>query len=240
MTNYYADCGTSLSNVDAALQAYYGAGVTIHSSSATRLIFSCAAASDKVIELLISSSVPLAYYGDAYSAPNITNSVTWGGSSTTGTVSRIHLVLCTNTIVINSLISTQNSKIFIIGKLTNDAFAVAGMVANSGTTRADHYAKLTASGSNLRLFDLTLDVKSDTGKIYKRPLIIWTVVGGVPLTSGNPVAFRDLTSCSRQLGATTVFKGATYFITSSGHFFDSSEGVAATNSLLIESITLPA
>jgi len=240
MTNYYADCGTSLSNVDAALQAYYGAGVTIHSSSATRLIFSCAAASDKVIELLLSSSQLLGYYGDAYSAPNITTSVTWGGSSTAGTVSKIHLVLCTNTIVVNALTTTQNSKVFIIGKLTNDAFAVAGMVGSSSSTYTpNHFAKLTASGTNLRLFDLTLDVKSETGKIYKRPLIVWTVVGGVPLTSGNPVAFRDLTTCSRQLGTTTVFKGASFFITTSGQRFDDSEGVAATNSLLIESITLP-
>jgi hypothetical protein len=238
MTNYYADCGTSLSNVDAALQAYYGAGVTIHSSSATELIFSCAAASDKVIRLLLSSSQLLGYYGDAYSAPNITNSVTFGGSNTTGSVTKIHLVLCTNTIVVNALAGTQNSKVFVIGKLTNDAFAVAGMVGHANY-RADHYAKLTASGSNLRFYDLTADVKSETGKIFKRPLALTTVAAGVLITSGAPLAFRDISTCSRALGQTTIFKGGTYFITTSLQYFDSSEGVANTNSLLIESITLP-
>lgn len=235
MSNSYTDCKTSLSDVDTALQAYYGAGITIHSSSSTLLIFSCAAVSDKVIKLTHSSSDLFAFYGDAYSAPDITNSVTWGGSNTAGTTSKIHLVLCPNTIVINPLVITQNMKLFIIGKLTNDAFAVAGM--NGSTNyRADFFAKLTASNTNIRLFDLSLDVKSDTGKIFKRPLIIYTVAGGVPLTSGNPVAFRDITTCSRALGNSTVFKGATYFITTSGGFFDASEGVANTNSLLIEGI----
>ena len=226
MAEYY-DCDTSLVNVGTALIDYYGAydaganptGGTVYASSATSLMFSCTAISDKVIKLLVTASIPLAYYGDAYSGGDITNSVTFGGSSTTGTLSKIHLVLANNTFLMNTLMSTQISKIYLIGKLTNDAYLAAGMVGiNNSSYAINHFSYLTATQTAVKLGGLVDDYKTTTGKIYKTPLIVYDIVAGLTLVSGEPLALRDVSSCSRRLGADVLFRGADYFITTSDQY----------------------
>jgi hypothetical protein len=235
----YTDCGTDLQNVADALEAYYTTGLTIHSESATLLIFSCTAIADHVIKLQLSSNQLLAYYGDAYSGGDITNSVTFGGSYTLGTTSKIHVICCDNTLVVNSLTSTQNAKIFVIGKLSNDACAVLGLCCASTTTyNVNHFGYLTASDVTIRPFGMSEDIQTETGKVLKRALAIYTSVSGLEMDSGALVTFQDISSCSKALGQTTTHKGADFFLTTSGGYMDASEGgLVLQNSILIEDIT---
>ncbi len=240
----YTDCGTNVLAVGTALTAYYGAyhaddnptGVTIHSSAGTTLIFSCTAISDKVIKLTHDSNDLRAYYGTAYSGGDITGAVEWGGSNTTGGSTKLHLVLTDKTLVLNAIVSTINSRLYLIGKLNNGAYAVAGMIGHSSTTyNSGAFAYLTATQSQIFLFGLALNVKSESGLVYKTPLVVYTTAGGVPYTGDDPVQFQDVSSCSRSLGAAVCYKGDGYFITTSNMYFNNAAS-AIECGLLVEDI----
>jgi hypothetical protein len=237
MAKYY-DCGTSLELINAALQDYYGAGVTIHSSSSTVLIFSCAAISDKVIKLTMTSSRLYAYYGDSYDsgAGDITNPVNFGGTYNSSSVSKAHVILGDTSLFINCLWGTINSKIVIVGQLSDGTFAVAGMAGNSiAPYCADCFAYRTAGQAGFTLLSNLPDAPTEAGKIFKVPLYI-IQAGGVPVVGGVPVSFKGISACTRRLGSSTLFKGSGYFISTSGMYFDNAVSASA-NSLLIEDIT---
>ena len=239
----YTDCGTDILAVGTAMTAYYGTyhvdnnptGVTIHLSSGTTLIFSCTAITDKVIKLTHASNDLRGYYGDAYESGDITNPVEWGGSTTAGSSSKLHLILTDNTLVLNAILPTINSRLYLIGKLNSGAYAVVGMMGHSAYSMGA-FGYLTATQSQVFLFGLTTDMKSESGLIFKAPLLIYTTAGGVPLTGSDPVAFQDVYSCSRILGAAVCHKGDTYFITTSNMYFDSA-AVALVCGLLVEGIS---
>jgi hypothetical protein len=235
MAKYY-DCGTSLANVGAALTDYYGAGVTVHVATATNLIFTCPAISDKVIQFY--GNDMFACYGTAYDGESaLTEAVEFGGNYSSGSVTKIHLVLSENLLLANAAHDYASSKLCLVGKLSNGAFAVlAASGGNSSTYRAAHFAYLTATQTPFQPLSLTGDTRSETGKIFKMPLVIRLGTGDVPMSGGVPVTWLDVSVCSRRLGASTMFKGDGYFITTSDMYFDG--GVLANStSLLVEDIT---
>jgi hypothetical protein len=237
MSNKYYDCDTSLANVATALTNFYGVGVTIHASSATSLYFTCAAISDKVIKILLSSSQLLAYYGTAYVGSDITDSVTWGGSSTAGSVTKIHLCLTPNAFLLNALSSTQNSKMYLICKLSNGAFAVFGSVGSpSSAYNTYHYGYLTATQTPVSLGAYHKTYKSSTGKIFRSPLVVFDPVAGATLVGSNALSAMDLYACSVAMGDSAVHKGSDYFVSTSNMYVNGG-GMELTASLLVGDIS---
>lgn len=239
MAKYY-NPDTTFDNIRVGLLDYYGAyhadnnptGVDVKEYSSTLLIFTCTALSDKVIKLSYASSDLIAYYGSAYEGSGvITGSVTFGGSTTSGTTAAIHMACADNTLLINAICATINSKLFVIGKLTSNAYAVLGLVGSaSGSYNAGAYGYLTADQTAFRVFGVE-GVFAVGAKRLKMPLALVTAAGA--LNSGSALTtFSDLYSVSNALGQTVCSKGTGYFMTTSAMYNADGSGIA--NSMIVE------
>ena len=234
MAKYYS-C-SSIADIKAGLIDYYGAydagtnsdGVLIHTDSSSLIIFSCSAVSDKVIKITGYADLR-AYFGDAYSGSDITNPTEFGGSTTIGSTTATHLVCGDAFVLVNVLASTIVSRLWVIGQLTNNAFAVIGMIGVNGSD--DHtLGFLTADKTSFTLKGLTNDYVVGSKRAIYQPIIV-TGLGAV-YSGTSLVSLKDIYSISMQAGNGTVYKGTGYFITTSGMFtFDN---VSHPNYLMVE------
>lgn len=242
MAKYY-DCGLSMASIEAALLDFYGAynavsnpdGVTIHESSSAELIFSCPAIAGKVIKFTGTGDMR-AFYGDTYDGGtlDITSPVEWGGSTTGGASSAIHASLAANTAIFVTLASTLNSRVWLLGQLTNSKYAVQGLIGyNNATYYATARGKITDTGEDCMIYGLEGDYSAG-GKLVKSPLVFVTP-SGAQLNGSNLATLSDIYSASRKLGPGTIQKGSGYFITPSGLY--NTFGVYLENSIVMEGIT---
>lgn len=228
MAKYYIS--NSMTDIKNALVDYYGANVTIHSDSTTQIIFSCPQVSDKVIKLTGFSDIR-AWFGDAFVGTDITNSVEFGGSTTTGTTSIAHIVCGDSFIIINVLASTLNSRVLIFSQLTNNDFAVLGMIgATSSSYRTSLKSYLTQSNTEFHLASIARDFNLGAKALLFKPLLITSL--GALYDENGYISFKEIYTVSKMVGNSNISKGAGYFLTSSDLFEESGE--AHQNSLFVE------
>lgn len=215
-TYYSISISDAIVQLKTALISKYGAGVTVHFQDTTNLVLSCSAISNKVLKFTYITSRLLAYYGDAWtSGATITNPIQWGGYNSS-TTTYINLILGDNTLIISfNQGTTINCGLFLIGKLTNDKYAVLGMFGTST------FAYLTnCLGRNITdtidFHPVTFSgpFASSSGKLYKQPVILQRSDGKVEINGDGSIAsFRDVFNCSHALPNTTDMVGTNFLIT---------------------------
>lgn len=240
MAKYYFP-STTFDAIRVSLLDYYGAydattnptGVDVQEYSSTLLIFSCTAISDKIIKLAYSNSLVNAFYGDAYSGSGvITNEVRFTTSNTTGSTTAIHMVCAVNTLLINTIGSYGAPRVIVIGKLTNDAYAVLGTVGSSNSVYfPSTYGYLTADQTTFNLYGIVGEYTIGSKRLIM-PFVIVMASGDALNDGGNIITFRDLYSVSRALGANTASKEIGYFMTMSGLY--NAAAYAIKNSMIME------
>jgi hypothetical protein len=218
---YYSISPTTdtLLSIKNALQAKYGAGVTIHYQDAANLVFACNTLSNKVIKINYSNLRLSLYYGDAWtSGSTITNQVQWAGYSN-GTNVFIDMILGDYTLMICSNQGTTIlGLLIIIGKLTNDKYVCIAMI---GTSTSGYYASYLGkqTSDNLDIWPVCFSepFASATGKLFKQPLILQKSDGIAELNGDGSIAsFRDIYNCSHALANNVDLVGSNYVMSSGG------------------------
>lgn len=142
------------SAISAALTTKYGAGVTVHYTDTTNIVFACSAVCDKVIMLRLQKESYsdsewmdkiYAYFGDAWtSGTTITNPVQFCGNSAvtsninmTSTFSEINLILESTFLIIEGVGTSKH--LAIVGKLSNNKYAVLGLQHNAINVNSHGY-----------------------------------------------------------------------------------------------------
>lgn len=209
----------------AALLDYYGAwadpsnlgGVIFDYDTSPYLIFRVAGLSSKMIRVY-HYVAPRWSYGDAVTGNDVTNAVNFCGTRADGAISVNHLVLGPNTLLSCALLTSVVSRVAIIGKLSNDDFAVLCSVGNTNATYrqgATGYNVTDAVELHESSFSEAFD--STAGKLYTQKLILYNYVNGdVELEGGgDPASFIDIRNISYQPGVNAVTIGPTFIITPS-------------------------
>ena len=134
--SYYSLSITApMADLKAALINKYGSGgITVYYETASYLIVSVPAISDKVLKF--AQTRMALYYGDAWSSGStITNAVLFSGYDSSGTnATELHLVLGDNLLLLCTLESSLVSRTNIIGKMTNNKYVCIGMIGNSNSS----------------------------------------------------------------------------------------------------------
>lgn len=196
MAKHYA-LGNSYSDLrvqfDAALQDYYGAGVTIHYSSSYYVVFSCPAISDKVLRVEFRSNGTSWFYGDAYvSSYNISNQVQFVYTTSYG-ANQTDLVLSDDyllAVITSATVGVQG--VALIGEMTNGDFVVAGC----GTTSSINAAYNTTQARQSKLIGWNTGFKDASGKLYKQPLLIAAINGSLELNGSSPATVSGIYNAS--------------------------------------------
>lgn len=209
----------TIAEIAAALQDKYGAGVTIHYTNADNVIFSCPAVSDKVIRLYSNYGLNC-YYGDAWtSGTTITNSVKICGYSVSSSNISLNMVLGPNTIffsAIRSPISTGGGTVLIIGKLSNDDFAILSALGNTSSYYSSYLSYNTTKSLSLYPKGFQTDFAMADGKLYKQPIILKRADGSVEQNADGTIAsFIDVFTVSYQVGLTAEVVAANYVMSAS-------------------------
>lgn len=239
-TTSAADC---LADVKAALEAVYGlynvdtnpTGVVYDYDVPPYLIFRCTAIADKRIRLYIATDNPLWGFGDEVSGNTLTNLIPFGGSSSTGGWTEAHMVLGPHTLLWMNLESTLYSRLVMIGQLTNDDYAVLGMVGNSNTSYNVSCAGWnTTDGVSLWPVAMESGFQSAAGKLYTQALVLKHGVTGLELNGDGSIAsFQDIVNASYSTTATVAVWGATFVLTVGSLYMDSGWGPALRTCLLM-------
>lgn len=226
MAKYYAV--NSMADIKNGLLDYYGAGITIHTDSASLLIFSCPAIADKVIKFTGYADM-IASYGDAYNGGDITNPVIFGASTTGGSTTAGFMVCGGNTLLLNFLVSSVVSRLWLIGKLDNDQYAVVGMTGHVSYS-ANAIGKITTTNTDFYLLGMSNDYNVGSKIAISRLLLITST--GALFSDTGIISFNDVFSSSKQLGPGIVNKGTGYFMSTSGMY--ENFGRQLTNSIVME------
>lgn len=144
MAKYFSlSNATFADDFKAALEAYYGDGVTIESASGSTIIFQCPAVCDKVLKFVVTGGFN-AFIGDT-SASMIQFTYVYNGSGNS-----LNLILADSFILLDSLTSDHNTSA-LVAKLTNGRYMVAG-----GNTTGSH---ATYTKNNKCLFTDTMTTR---------------------------------------------------------------------------------
>ena len=186
----------TVGEISAAMQAKYGAGITIHYEDATNIIFSCPAVSDKVIKITTPSTSWRVYYGTAWtSGIIITDSVIWSALPGSSSANAIDLVLGDNTIFI--LVKTSanyGTLVALFGKLTNDNYAVLSTIYYSNT---NCFCFNTTTGAALAPRGFSNPFASSSGKLFTQPILLISSSGIIEQnTDGSIASFIDVKNVS--------------------------------------------
>ena len=222
MANSYYSISTSspLADIKTALQNKYGSSnVTVHYESASYLIISCAAISDKVIKFyLYTTARILTYYGDAWtSGSTITNEVQFSGYTNGGAATEIHLVLGTNFFFMCSLLSTVLSIVTVIAKMSNNDYVCMSFIGGGSSYSGTSRAKNTTDGADITICTFDRKFSSSTGKLYMQNTIIIKANGAAETnTDGILAHIPDLYNVSHSLSSSTLLKGSNYLMSPTG------------------------
>jgi hypothetical protein len=232
----------TLADFKAALLDYYGAyndpanltGVRFDYDSSPYLIFRCSAIADQYIRIYMSATHALFSYGDGVAGNNVTNPVAFGGTSSTGTLSEAHLVLGPQTLLWQTLQSTTNSRIVLLGQLSNNDYAVLACMGNSYASYNSGCAgRNTTDSTDLWPVTLSHGFQSAAGKLYTQSIILKNGVVGMELTGAGAIAsFQDIYNVSYSQGNTTVNAGSTFILTTSGMYMNNALAVFPTSLLM--------
>jgi hypothetical protein len=249
--SYYSiridSAANTLTDFKTALTAKYGAyhvdtnptGVTYVYDTSPYLIFTCTALSDKHIRLYVASS-HLWSYGTGYtSGNNVDGPVTFGGTYNGSSATAVHLIAGTNVFFVNMLQGNINSKIVVIGKLTNNDYGVLGLIGSSSATyNANTYGMNTTDGTKLYPVALDTAFQSAAGKLYKQRLILRNGAVGTEFDGDGSIAsFSDIYNVSFVNGASTITVGATYLISTSSMYFNDGSPVSCLGTSIIAEFT---
>lgn len=216
MAKHYA-LGNSASvireQVAAALQDYYGAGVTIHNSASEVIIFSCSAISDKVVKVIFSNT-SLWYYGDSYvSGTTISNQVEFARMANVFPT-QAELVLADKFMLLLTWHGSTGYALTLVGEMTNGDFCVAGFVqSNTSSYYNATHTYNTTQDRELKAIIWNTGFKDANGKLYKQPLMFAAINGSLELNGSNPATIAGVYNVSgpRNPGQATV--GPDYLIT---------------------------
>ncbi len=204
---------TTIAEIKNALESKYGAGIIVHFQDSNNIIFSCTALSNKVQRIYYSYNRLFFYYGDAWtSGATITNQNPWAGYNH-GACEYIDMILGDNTFFICANQGSALKGILIImGKLTNDKYALFSAVAS--TYYASSYlAKNTIDNVDLFPICFSEGFAAANGKLYKQPLILQRLDGKVEINNDGSIAsFRDIYNCSHALPNTDSLVGTNYLM----------------------------
>lgn len=230
MAKYYSTI-SSMTDIKNSLIDYYGAGVTIHTETTALLIFSCSAISDKVIKITGFADL-IAYYGDSYNgAGDIINPIAFGGTTTTGATSAAEMVCGESFIILTVFATITFHKLWVIGQLTDNQFAVIGIVGSATSSyNIGAVGYLTASATQFYLVGLIGDYQIGSKRAISQ-LVILTPSGGL-YSIDNIITFKDLYSVSRQMGVAASAKGTGHYLTPSGGYTNTT--YILTNSIMVE------
>jgi len=216
--SYYTISITApIPDIKAALIDKYGSGgVTVHYETTTCLIVSVLAISNKVLKF--SGTRTATFYGDDWtSGTTITNPVQFSGYDSSGSNNtEMHLVLGDNVFFLCTLEASYNSRIAIIGKMTNDKYICIGMVGTSNSSYTTyHKGKNTTDNVDVTIPTYGNTFYSNTGKLYKQEIIIKRADGSVETkTDGSLATLVGLYNVSHVTSQTTLLKGANYLMSS--------------------------
>ena len=216
MAKHYAlgnDPTTIRTQIAAALQDYYGDGVTIHYSSSANIIFSCSAISDKVVKVSLGST-SYWYYGDSYvSGTTISNQVEFARMGSTQPT-QAELVLADKFMLLLTWHGSSGYTLTLVGEMTNGDFCVAGFVQSTTSTYYNVTRTYnTTQDRELKAIIWNTGFKDANGKLYKQPLMFAAINGSLELNGSNPATIAGVYNMSgpRNRGQATV--GPDYLIT---------------------------
>lgn len=223
MANVYTSLpvgDTCIATIKAALIAQYGVGnVTVHYETTAAFIFSCAEISNKVIRLIKGSSTSGSFtvsYGDSWtSGTTIVNPVTVITIGSTVLSSTMDLILGTNYMLLVTLttVNTAYNNMWLIGKLTNNQFIVAGYGVNSAASFG--VTKIT-DGTVIEMFTFVRTFNDATSKLYKQPVMFIASTGALLInTDGTAATIDGLFNASQVLPSSLRLVGANSFISPS-------------------------
>lgn len=130
MARYYSlSPSTFADDFRAALEDYYGDGVTIESASGNTIVFQCPAICDKVLKFATYNSGFRAYFGDSSANMKMFASSYAANGETT-----FHLVLSEAFLLLESALVTDSATSAIVGKLTNGRYLAVGAVTSKNNT----------------------------------------------------------------------------------------------------------
>lgn len=190
-----ADYDTIVAQVAAALADYYGAGVTVHYTSATVIVFSCAAISDKVIKMELVSAEFKLYYGDAWtSGTTITNQVTIQLASNGTATTDCYLLLYTTYLCFVDT-NTNDGTWWLIAKTSNNRFVCLSFTISTVGSYSGWRYGYTTDGNRVYLFPLSIniEIKHPTGYLLKFPIMLHDGNGHLCLNSdGSAETIADI------------------------------------------------
>lgn len=217
------DYNTIIAQFAAALTDYYDTGVTVHYTSATTIVFSCAAISDKVIRLDLVSAEFDYYYGDAWtSGTTITNMVTVQSGSNGTMVTNGYLVLGANFILFVDT-NTSDSAILLIAKASNGKFVFI-TTTSSGTAAyySNRSSYITDTGTRvyfLNTFGLSCEVLHPDGYLPKFPIMLIDNNQTMLLNSDGSIATIDGIYFTAKLSS-SIYNSSDVFVHITTHFYN--------------------
>lgn len=216
------DYNTIIAQFDAALTDYYDTGVTVHYTSATTIVFSCAAISDKVIRLDLASGGFKYYYGDAWtSRTTITNSVTV--QSVSGTMNTNgYLVLGANFILFVDT-TTNHTAILLIAKASNGKFVFITTTSSvTATYISSRSSYITDTGTRvyfLNTVGLTCEFLHPDGYLPKFPIMLIDTNQHMLINNDGSVATIDGIYFTAKLSS-SIYNSSDVFVHITTHFYN--------------------
>lgn len=235
-----------LIDLASVLSTHYGAGVTIHMSSASNLIFSCPAISNRVIKLarIHSTWLTYCYYvGTGFEgSATIPNQKPFSGQtdySSSNTNGGFEVIAGDSWLVITHPNNVYGVFVSIIGKLTNGEYMVYGGASSSSTSNS--YSPVSTpiitgavSDTSVRIVGFDSAFTTPDNKIYKMPLVASDSSDKALLNAdGSLATFRNMCSVSyvHSLNAPQMSNG---YILLPGNLYTHKAAYKMTSSIMIE------
>lgn len=210
-----------------ALLDKYGSGVTIYYNTDS-IIFKIPSISNYVFRIYYYSLY--GQYGTAWVTGNaVENAINYGGSTHAANAgSNWILILSDNFLIISK---SANSRVHIIGKLTNGDSICMGLYYSSAYRTGSLGFNLTTS-AYIYPIGFNGSMLSVSGEIYKMPLFFSTVLNSALVNLDGTLAYIDGLYCSSYQAGSDQTLTNDYWISSSEWHMESRVN-ALSNSLVV-------
>ena len=215
MNKYFAT--SDLSVVGSAVQSYYAGGVTVHYNTATNLVFSGSAITDKYIRFYTSSNRLFGQYSGSIVAGGsaLESPIDFVCSTSTGVNQSINWVLCPNMLFFCQLLTNITSKTGFVGRLTSGQYIAASGAGTSYYTSC----RCINTSTGLDVFMqpiLYQGYKTSANKYFKTRPFFCCAVNGISAYSGSPAYIPDLYLCTVNMANNAVYSGSGIFLSAGG------------------------